>query len=88
MTKPVTNHPNAVRVFIRKWLPESVWKLVFCRQIYKRSLQNFCVMWFTFFVMLVLYCLFVGMWLIDKIKIDYEDDTTFHHMTLFVLTSS
>lgn len=88
MTKPVTNHPNCVRVLIRKIMPVGVWRILFCRPLYKRSIQNMCVMWFSFFVLIILYCLFTGMFMLAKSEEDYPNDRGLHIMVAIVLVSS
>jgi len=88
MTKPVRDHPNVVRILIRKIMPAHVWKLIFCRYLYKKNLQKVCVVWFAFFVLLVTYCLFNGLYLINKINKSHPNDTSLKIMVDIVTFSS
>ena len=85
MTKPVTNHRNRVRIWIRKVMPERIWKFLLWRPIYNRSIQNHCAVWFTFFLLLILYWCYVGMWILDMALNTYSNDSAFGNMAMINL---
>lgn len=74
MVKPVTDHPNWVRILVRKIANPGLWKIIFWRKIYKKSIQNYSLVWFTFFILLISYSLFTGIYLFDKFTTDYNDE--------------
>ena len=78
VTKPVTNHRNIIRVWIRSWMPEKVWKLILWRPIYNRRIQTNWAVWFIFFMLLIAYWCYVGMWILDIVVNEYHYDSTFN----------
>jgi hypothetical protein len=88
MVKPVTDHPNWVRKLVRKVTSPSVWKIIFCRPVYKKSIQNNSFVWFIFFVLMISYALFSGVYLVELFVENHPDDNLIRILMLILIIST
>lgn len=90
ITRKVTDHPNKVRIWLRKTLSSSLFSILFCRKysrLYKKR-QNPCYAIIFYGWLMVFYSFFFEIQIYGYVREDNYGDKAFEEMCLYLFVSN
>ena len=64
-----------MRILVKSVLPVRLWRIVFCRAIYEKSIQKYLIFKIFMLFLFIIYCWYICFCLVERVILCYNDQT-------------